>query len=145
MELRHIRSFLSLAKTLNFSRAAKLVHCSQPALSLQIQALENEIGVKLFERDRGKTVLTVAGTAFQREAIGGLGHLEQAVQSARLAAKGKLGVVRLGFVSTAGMHMVPIREPTRSPGKSHSLGLSTRHQSWRILSSFGEGVSRKIG
>jgi hypothetical protein len=37
VELRHIRSFLSLAKTLNFSRAAKLVHCSQPALSLQIQ------------------------------------------------------------------------------------------------------------
>lgn len=112
MELRHIRSFLSLAKTLNFSRAAKLVHCSQPALSLQIQALENEIGVKLFERDRRKTVLTAAGTAFQREATGGLGHLEQAVQSARLAAKGKLGVVRLGFVSTAAMHMVPrlIRE-----------------------------------
>jgi len=112
VELRHIRSFLSLAKTLNFSRAAKLVHCSQPALSLQIQALENEIGVKLFERDRRKTVLTAAGTAFQREATGGLGHLEQAVQSARLAAKGKLGVVRLGFVSTAGMHMVPrlIRE-----------------------------------
>jgi DNA-binding transcriptional LysR family regulator len=76
-------------------------------LSLQIQALENEIGVKLFERDRRKTVLTSAGTAFQREATGGLAQLEQAVQSARLAAKGKLGVVRLGFVSTAGTHMLP--------------------------------------
>ncbi len=89
MELRHIRSFLSLAKTLNFSRTAEIVHFSQPALSLQIRALENEIGVKLFERDRRKTVLTAAGTAFQKEATGGFAQLEQAVQSARLAAKGK--------------------------------------------------------
>src|SRR6201982_1984959 len=107
MELRHIRSFLSLAKTLNFSRAAKVVHCSQPALSLQIQALENEIGVKLFERDRRKTVLTAAGAAFQREATGGLAQLEQGIQNARLAAEGKLGVVRLGFVSTAGHSLIP--------------------------------------
>jgi DNA-binding transcriptional LysR family regulator len=63
MELRHIRSFLSLAKTLNFSRTAEMVHISQPALSLQIQALENEIGVKLSERDRRKTALTAAGVA----------------------------------------------------------------------------------
>ena len=40
MELRHVRSFLSLAKTLNFSRTAQIFHLSQPALSLQIQALE---------------------------------------------------------------------------------------------------------
>jgi len=107
MELRHIRSFLSLAKTLNFSRTAEIVHLSQPALSLQIQALEDELGVKLFERDRRKTVLTPAGVAFQREAIGGLTQLEQGIQNARLAAQGKVGVVRLGFVSTAGTYLIP--------------------------------------
>jgi DNA-binding transcriptional LysR family regulator len=114
MELRNVRSFLSLAKTLNFSRTAEIVRLSQPALSLQIQALEKEIGVTLVERHRrGKrTVLTGAGAAFQRDAAGGLAQLGQAMQSARLAAEGKLGVVRLGFVSTAGTHMVPrlIRE-----------------------------------
>jgi DNA-binding transcriptional LysR family regulator len=107
MELRQIRSFLSLAKTLNFSRTSEMVHLSQPALTLQIQALENEIGVKLFERDRRKTVLTAAGAAFQREATGGLAQLEQGIQNARLAAEGKLGVVRLGFVSTAGQSLIP--------------------------------------
>ena len=107
MELRNIRSFLSLAKTLNFSRTSEIVHLSQPALSLQIQALESEIGVKLFERDRRKTVLNAAGTAFQREATGGLAQLEQGIQNARLAAQGKLGVVRLGFVSTAGQSLIP--------------------------------------
>ncbi|HYZ71974.1 MAG TPA: LysR family transcriptional regulator, partial [Chthoniobacterales bacterium] len=107
MELRQIRSFLSLAKTLNFSRTSEIVHLSQPALTLQIQALENEIGVKLFERDRRKTVLTGAGAAFQREAIGGLAQLERGIESARLAGEGKLGVVRLGFVSTAGQSLIP--------------------------------------
>ena len=107
MELRHVRSFLSLTKTLNFSRTAEIVHLSQPALSLQIQALESEIGVKLFDRDRRKTALTAAGAAFQREATGGLAQLEQGIQNARLAAQGKLGVVRLGFVSTAGTYLIP--------------------------------------
>src|SRR5258708_14771652 len=95
-----MRSFLSLAKTLNFSRAAKLVHCSQPALSLQIQALENEIGVKLFERDRRKTVLTAAGTAFQREATGGLGDLEQPGGNARPGAEGELCGVAVRCLSS---------------------------------------------
>jgi DNA-binding transcriptional LysR family regulator len=112
MELRHIRSFLSLAKTLNFSRTAEIIHLSQPALSLQIQALEKEIGVTIVERAGRRTVLTAAGAAFQREAAGGLTQLGQAMRSARLAAEGKLGVVRIGFVSTAGTHIVPrlIRE-----------------------------------
>ena len=58
MELRQIRSFLSIAETLHFGRTAELVHLSQPALSLQIRALEEEIGVRLFERNRRKTTLT---------------------------------------------------------------------------------------
>src|SRR5258708_29423926 len=102
-----MRSFLSLAKTLNFSRAAKLVHCSQPALSLQIQALENEIGVKLFERDRRKTVLTAAGTAFQREATGGPVAFVQEVQNTPLAEKGKLGAVALGVLFPPSAPTVP--------------------------------------
>ena len=86
MDLRHVRSFLALAKTLSFSRTAEIGHLSQPALSLQIQALEEEIAGKLFERDRRKTVLTVAAVAFQNEASGGLAQLEQAIGSTRPAA-----------------------------------------------------------
>jgi Transcriptional regulator len=64
MELRQIRSFLSIAETLHFGRTAELIHLSQPALSLQIRALEEEVGVRLFERNRRKTTLTAAGFAF---------------------------------------------------------------------------------
>jgi DNA-binding transcriptional LysR family regulator len=68
MELRQIRSFLSIAETLHFGRTAEMIHLSQPALSLQIRALEDEIGVRLFERNRRKTVLTAAGVAFREDA-----------------------------------------------------------------------------
>ena len=107
MELRQIRSFLSIAETLHFGRTAELIHISQPALSLQIRALEEEVGVRLFERNRRKTTLTAAGFAFRDDAAGALSQLEQAIRRARLAANGKLGLLRIGFISTAGSEIVP--------------------------------------
>ena len=107
MELRQIRSFLSIAETLHFGRTAELIHISQPALSLQIRALEEEVGVRLFERNRRKTTLTAAGSAFRDDATAALSQLEQAIRRARLAASGKVGLLRIGFISTAGSEIVP--------------------------------------
>jgi DNA-binding transcriptional LysR family regulator len=107
MELRQIRSFLSIAETLHFGRTARLIHLSQPALSLQIRALEEEIGVRLFERNRRKTALTAAGVAFRDDATAAVSQLDQAIRRARLAANGKLGLLRVGFISTAGNEIVP--------------------------------------
>jgi DNA-binding transcriptional LysR family regulator len=107
MELRQIRSFLSIAETLHFGRTAELIHLSQPALSLQIRALEEEVGVRLFERNRRKTTLTAAGFAFRNDAASAVSQLDQAIRRARLAAEGKLGLLRIGFISTAGNEIVP--------------------------------------
>jgi DNA-binding transcriptional LysR family regulator len=107
MELRQIRSFLSIAETLHFGRTAELIHLSQPALSLQIRALEEEVGVRLFERNRRKTTLTAAGFAFRDDAAAALSQLEQAIRRARLAGNGKLGLLRIGFISTAVSEIVP--------------------------------------
>src|SRR5260370_34560045 len=107
MELRQIRSFLSIAETLHFGRTAELIHLSQPALSLQIRALEEQVGVRLFERNRRKTTLTAAGFAFRDDAAAALSQLDQAIRKARLAANGKLGLLRIGFISTAGREIVP--------------------------------------
>jgi DNA-binding transcriptional LysR family regulator len=107
MELRQIRSFLSIAETLHFGRTAELIHLSQPALSLQIRALEEEVGVRLFDRNRRKTTLTAAGLAFRDDAAAALAQLDQAVRRARLAANGKLGLLRIGFISTVGSEIVP--------------------------------------
>lgn len=107
MELRHVKSFLAIAETLHFGRTAELIHLSQPALSLQIQALEHEVGVKLFERNRRETKLTAAGFAFRDHAAAAVIELEEAVRRARLAADGKVGLLRIGFVSGVGNEIVP--------------------------------------
>jgi DNA-binding transcriptional LysR family regulator len=107
VELRQIRSFLSVAETLHFGRTAELIHLSQPALSLQIRALEEEVGVRLFERNRRKTTLTAAGFAFRDDAAAALLQLEEGIRRARLAANGKLGRLRIGFISLAGSEIVP--------------------------------------
>jgi DNA-binding transcriptional LysR family regulator len=65
MELRHLRYFLTVARTLNFTKAAEELHMAQPPLSRQIRELEEELGVALFER-RGKRVfLSSAGQVFE--------------------------------------------------------------------------------
>lgn len=107
MELRQIRSFLSIAETLHFGRAAELIHISQPALSNQIRALEEEVGVRLFERNRRKTTLTAAGVAFRNDTAAWLPQLDQAIRKARLAANGKLGLLRIGFMASVGAQFVP--------------------------------------
>ena len=117
MELRQIKSFLSVAKTLNFSRTAEIIHLSQPALSLQIRALEDELGARLFDRNRRKTTLTAAGHVFHDEIAGIISQLDGAIHRTRLAADGKLGLIRIGFISTAGNEIVP--KVVRSFRKTH--------------------------
>ncbi|MFC0216813.1 DNA-binding transcriptional LysR family regulator [Pseudochelatococcus lubricantis] len=61
MNLNHLRAFVTTARLLNFTRAAEKLHLSQPAISGQIRALEEEIGVSLFQRDGKKVALTETG------------------------------------------------------------------------------------
>src|SRR5258705_12378598 len=98
MELRQIRSFLSIAETLHFGRTAEMIHLSHPALSLQIRALEDEIGIRLFESNRRKTVLTPAGVPFREYAAEVTSALDQAMHKAKLPVKGKLGIQRTGSI-----------------------------------------------
>jgi DNA-binding transcriptional LysR family regulator len=107
MEFRYIRSFLSVAETLHFGRSARQLNLSQPALSLQVKALEDELGVPLLSRNRRGTVLTEAGQAFREDAAVALERLELSKRKAQWASAGKLGHIRIGFISTAGFEIVP--------------------------------------
>jgi DNA-binding transcriptional LysR family regulator len=107
MEIRQIRSFLSIAETLHFGRSAKILHMSQPALSLQIKALEEDMEVKLLERNRRGVALTEAGNIFRENVVTALEQLEIARQKAQWTESGHLGQIRVGFISTAGQEIVP--------------------------------------
>lgn len=107
MELRQLRYFLALANHLHFGRAARSLHISQPSLSQQIKALEDKLGVKLFERSRRRVTLTSDGEAllpYARELVA----LADDAQK-ELAERGGLhiGRVRLGTTPTLGGHLLP--------------------------------------
>lgn len=68
MELRVLRYFLAVAREENITKAAALLHLTQPTLSRQLMQLEEELGVKLFRRSQHRIVLTDAGMLLRRRA-----------------------------------------------------------------------------
>lgn len=101
MELRHLRYFIAVAEELHFGRAAQVLGISQPPLSQQIQALEREIGARLFERTNRRVELSEAGRLFLEEARLALAQVDKATDVARRAQLGELGELKIGFTSSA--------------------------------------------
>jgi DNA-binding transcriptional LysR family regulator len=107
MELRHLRYFVAVAEELHFGRAAQKLHLSQPPLSMQIKALEAEVGGALLLRTQRRVQLTAAGEVFLKEAREILARVHAAVEAARRAARGETGELTVGFVSIADYNILP--------------------------------------
>jgi LysR family transcriptional regulator, benzoate and cis,cis-muconate-responsive activator of ben and cat genes len=86
MELRHIRYFVAVGRCLSFTKAAEMLHVSQPPLSRQIQEFEEEVGAALFDRTGKKTSLTGAGAYLLVEAERLLESIEAACRNAKAIA-----------------------------------------------------------
>lgn len=97
MELRHLRYFIAVAEELHFARAAERLHIEQSPLSRAIKYLESDLGVRVFERTTRSTRLTWAGQVFLDEARRVLSMLEQAKASAKSAATGYRGTLRIAL------------------------------------------------
>lgn len=100
MDFRHFRYFVVAAEELHFARAAERLGIAQPALSQQIRALEDRLGVRLFNREHRRIELTEAGAAFLVEARAALDSAEKAVRVAQDVARGASGTIDIGFVGS---------------------------------------------
>lgn len=101
MELRTLKYFVKLAEHLHFSRASEALEIAPSALSMQLQGLEKELGVKLVARTKRSVSLTSAGELFLVEAKATLYQAEQAMLIAKRAGRGEVGKLEVGFVISA--------------------------------------------
>ncbi|HSZ51049.1 MAG TPA: LysR substrate-binding domain-containing protein [Caulobacteraceae bacterium] len=101
MNLRHLRYFVAVAEEGHFGRAAERLHIVQPALSMQIRALEDEMGGALFTRTTRRVELTEAGRLLVIEAQRTLAQAQRAKDVVQASLRGEIGTIRLGFVGNA--------------------------------------------
>ena len=102
MNLNQLEYFVCAAHHLNFTKAAKECYISQTAMTQQIQALERNIGVQLFIRDKHHMELTTAGKVYLKEAKAILKRNDEAIRLARMASTGMDGELSVGFISGFG-------------------------------------------
>lgn len=107
MDLRHLKYFLAVAEELNIGRAAARLHISQPPLTRQIHALEEELGVELFLRTAKGVELTQAGEMFKEEATNIRMLVEAAIDRVQRAGEGKLGRLDVGIFGSAIYDLIP--------------------------------------
>lgn len=107
MNLNELRYVVAVAQELNFRRAAGRCFVSQPALSLAVRKLEDELGVRLFERNRTAVKVTPIGVRVVEQAQRAL---EEAAKVKEIARQGKdqlVGPLRLGVIYTVGPYLLP--------------------------------------
>jgi DNA-binding transcriptional LysR family regulator len=97
MDIRLLRSFLTLANLGHYGRAADILYMTQPTLSKQIVNLEKELGGRLFERGRHGAQLTAFGALFLPDASRLIRETDGILQQARRASLGERGQLRIGF------------------------------------------------
>lgn len=95
MDLRHVRTFVTVAETGTVSKAAERLHVAQPALSRQIANLEDELGLKLFDRVGRRLMLTSEGERLLNDCRGLLNYARAVGEQAQVLRRGDVGVLRV--------------------------------------------------
>jgi LysR family transcriptional regulator, cyn operon transcriptional activator len=108
LELRHIRYFVATSEAMSFTRAARQLNVSQPALSHSIFQLEERLGNKLFERSVKGIRLTPAGKVFEKTAQRVLREISAGAQLIAESSGLIAGEIRLGFVNSVNIFWLPM-------------------------------------
>jgi DNA-binding transcriptional LysR family regulator len=107
MELRHLRYFVAVADTLNFTKAAAALNLAQPSLTRQIQNLEDEIGVRLLDRSKKHVALTEEGRSFLVDARRLLALATESIQSVQRMSHGDSKQLNIGYLSNFNFDLLP--------------------------------------
>jgi DNA-binding transcriptional LysR family regulator len=107
MELRHLRYFVAVGESLNFTSASARLRMTQPALSRQVQELEDELGVDLFRRSAGGVTLTAEGNLFLAAAREALSYIDESVEKVRALARGEYGELHIGYIPIPTVEILP--------------------------------------
>jgi LysR family hydrogen peroxide-inducible transcriptional activator len=107
MTLSELRYIVAVAREHNFRRAAEKCFVTQPALSLAIQKLEEELGLKLFERKKTDVTTTPIGAQIVEQAMRVLEEAEKIKELARHGANPLAGPIRFGVIHTIGPYLLP--------------------------------------
>ena len=119
MNIAQLKNALVLARTLHFTKAAEEVNIVQPALSRQIQQLEEELNADLFRRNKRNVELTAAGSYFFKEVEKILNEFERVSKRASQICKGEAGEIRIGYTHSVMQSILPdfLKEiPLKFPG-----------------------------
>jgi LysR family hydrogen peroxide-inducible transcriptional activator len=109
--LRQLQYLVAVAEARSFRRAAEACRVSQPSLSAQVAEAERALGVRVFERDRRRVIVTRAGEAVLARARRVLLEADDLVDEARRAADPLSGTLRLGVLPTIGPYLLPAVVP----------------------------------
>ncbi|MEX5590768.1 MULTISPECIES: LysR family transcriptional regulator [Pseudomonas] len=126
MEIRHFRYFLCVAQHGHFTRAAEQLGIAPPTLSRQIQDMERELGVRLFERNQREVNLTAAGQALLLEAEQAVRQFDAAQLGAQRAGRGESGLIELGYVASAAYSGILQAQVTRFSAAHPNVRLNIR-------------------
>jgi len=107
MSIQQIKYFLVLASELHFWKTAEKVFISQSSLSRQIQSLEEEMGVQLFDRDKRNVKLTDAGKFLQEHWTTTINELDQINRQARKIDEGTSGIVSITYPGSIAFRFLP--------------------------------------
>lgn len=115
MDTNYLKTFLAVAQTKSFSQAAELVHLTQPAVSKRVGLLEQELGLKLFDRIGRQVSLTEAGEVFQLRARQLINELDQTLSDIQSLETEAGGTLSIGISHHLGLHRLPplLREFSR--------------------------------
>jgi LysR family hydrogen peroxide-inducible transcriptional activator len=139
MTLAELRYIVALARERHFGRAAQACFVSQPALSLAVKKLEEELGVSIFERTKNEVTVTPVGARIVEQALRALDEADAIKRIARQARDPLVGPLRIGAIFTIGPYVFPRLTPILHEMAPHMPLVVEENYTARLRERLGQG------